>query len=293
MIDLLVDTDPGLFVPALDVDDDLAIVFLLGSGRVRLAGLTTTFGNTLESLAFRDARRLLGVLGLPSVPIARGAGFLTPRGGRGATAATAASRFLAARVREEPGRYTLLALGPLGNVAAAFRGEPDLARSLAGLVVMGGRSESGLREFNFSKDPEAAAFVMSLPVPKTLVPFDAAFPVAIPAGDVLSLPASCALGPYRARLARFARRQDLLRRALGRRPGQAAGGFHPWDVVAAAALVTPEIFGAGRNVLVRVDGTGRTYLEEAGPDDPRAVSLPGPLDAALFREAFLSYLSRC
>ncbi|MBL8114112.1 MAG: nucleoside hydrolase, partial [Acidobacteria bacterium] len=129
MIDLLVDTDPGLFVPALDVDDDLAIAFLVGSGRVRLAGLTTTFGNTLESLAFRDARRLLGILGLFSVPIARGAGFLTPRGG---SAATAASRFLAARVREEPGRYTLLALGPLGNVAAAFRGEPDLARALAG-----------------------------------------------------------------------------------------------------------------------------------------------------------------
>ncbi|MBL8114372.1 MAG: nucleoside hydrolase, partial [Acidobacteria bacterium] len=185
----------------------------------------------------------------------------------------------------------------------------DLARALAGLFVMGGRSGSGLREsvqpsgpgdasgalpeFNFSKDPEAAAFVMSLPVPKTLVPFDAAFPVAITAEEVLSLPVASALGPHRARLARFARKQDLLRRVLGRRPGQAAGGFHPWDVVAAAALAAPEVFGAGRSVLVRVDAAGRTFLAEAGEGDPHAVYLPGPLDVALFRGAFLSYLSRC
>jgi hypothetical protein len=275
-------------VPALDVDDDLAIVFLLGSGRVRLAGLTPTFGNTLESLAFRDARRLLGVLGLPSVPLARGAGRLTPRGGR---VSTAASRFLAARLREEPGRYTLLALGPLGNVAAAFREEPDLARSLAGLVVMGGRSERGLREFNFSKDPEAAAFVMSLPVPKTLVPFDAAFPVAITAEDVLSLPAACALGPYRARLARFARRQDLLRRALGRgRPGR--GRVSSVGRRRRRGSSRPSSFSAPGEEpscasTERPDVSRRPVRGSARGESARSGSMPR------FREAFLSYLSRC
>jgi purine nucleosidase len=68
-------------------------------------------------------------------------------------------------VRRHPGRITLLAIGPLTNVATAFVRAPDLPALLAGLVVMGGSLGSGnittVAEFNIFADPEAAAQVFA------------------------------------------------------------------------------------------------------------------------------------
>jgi purine nucleosidase len=97
---------------------------------------------------------------------------------------------IARTVMSRPGEITLIAIGPLTNVALALRREPRLAQSLAGLVVMGGVvGGSGAphlprSEHNFRSDPEAAQIALSAGAPVTLVPLDITTQVRIRRRDV-------------------------------------------------------------------------------------------------------------
>ena len=79
---------------------------------------------------------------------------------------------------ESPGELTLVALGPLTNVALATRLEPRLPDCYARLVMMGGAvratgNSSAVAEFNVHADPEAAAIVLSAWPDVTLVSWEA------------------------------------------------------------------------------------------------------------------------
>jgi inosine-uridine nucleoside N-ribohydrolase len=274
---LLVDTDPSLETIGLDVDDDLALLFLLGSREVEVRGVTTVFGNSWGGLTHLSARRTLRRAGRGELPVVRGAD--APRDASGARRAGA---FLAAAVRERPGA-TLLALGPLTNVAAAAL-EPGFEGDLGALVVMGGRGESGLHDFNVRNDPAAASRVLALRCPKTLVTLDVGLGIAVTPDDVDVLcadPAS-AVSRRRGRLGRFARLKSVWRAARGRSRGEATGGFHPWDVLAAAAVTHPGIFTFAPE-SISFDARGRTL--RGGPDGA-AVSTTASVDAKGFRALF-------
>lgn len=282
---LIVDTDPSLLTWGLDVDDDLALLFLLGSPEVEIVGVTTSYGNTLGALAYRDARRLLELAGRPDIPVVRGAGHLDRR------LETPAARFLLEMTSKHPGQITLLTLGPLTNVAVAASMDPGFATRLRHLVVMGGRTTEGSSEFNFRRDPGAADSVLALPVPKTQISFDLAFPVAITPEDVDGMAAhtNSVVARFAAKLRRFARLQGLFRTLRGRSPEQATGGFHPWDVVAAAYLVSPALFGDVNEWSIRVDAAGRSSFASA-PSAP--VRVPTVVDAVALKSLILERLAR-
>lgn len=278
---VLVDTDPGLLRGGLDVDDDLALLFLLGSPEVEIVGVTTTFGNTLGSLAHRDAVQLLALAGRATIPVARGAD--GPGDGE-----TEASRLLVDAVRRRPGELTLLTLGPLTNLATALRARPVLLRELGSLVVMGGRAVDGLAEFNFRRDPASAAAVLGAEGRKTQIPFDLALGVAVTAEHVERLPPCSVAGRHARRLRWFASAQDRFRAWRGRAPGQAAGGFHPWDLVAAAHLVRPDLYGACRRLEVSVDGRGRSSSRGVpGGSNVCAFDVPSTLATGPFLDLVL------
>ena len=81
-------------------------------------------------------------------------------------------------IRENPGQIHLLAIGPLTNVALAFKREPRLAERLAHLTIMGGAVRGPYTlalpyaEHNIRCDPEAAHVVLTAGAPTTLVPLD-------------------------------------------------------------------------------------------------------------------------
>lgn len=173
-MDLWLDTDPGF-------DDWMAWLMIESMPGWRLHGvsvvagnapLSTTLANALAIQAFHGlqapvyagcdrplaqpqvtAQDILGVAGMAStgrtLPEARSAA----AGGHGVTA-------LIDCVRAHPGRITLLAVGPLTNVAAAFMLAPELPSLLKELVIMGGSTVGGnataAAEFNIYADPEAA-----------------------------------------------------------------------------------------------------------------------------------------
>jgi len=74
----------------------------------------------------------------------------------------------------------------------------------------------------------------------------------------------------------------------GRAPREATGGFHPWDVLAAAAVTTPGLF-RFEEARISFDTGGRTIF---GPSGGAAVSVAASVDVPGFRSLFLSRVAR-
>jgi purine nucleosidase len=173
---LLIDTDPG-------VDDALAI--LMAYAHADIAGLSIAAGNVGLTHTVRNARTLVDLAGAATpvfagcaAPLVRAAdedaafvhgqdgfgdiGFAEPAA---ALADEPAALALLRLTRERPGELTLVALGPLTNLALALRLDPGLPERVARLVVMGGavtgHGNTGKvpAEFNIGFDPEAAHVV--------------------------------------------------------------------------------------------------------------------------------------
>jgi inosine-uridine nucleoside N-ribohydrolase len=101
-------------------------------------------------------------------------GGVQPRGHRGTEQGTRAAQALVEHVRAHPGEVTVLAIGPLTNIATAMLLDPGWPDYVARLVIMGGAFEARnvLQELNASYDPEATDIVLSSTAPVTMVPLD-------------------------------------------------------------------------------------------------------------------------
>ena len=173
---LLIDTDPG-------VDDALAI--MMAHAHADIAGLSIAAGNVGLGHTVRNARTLVDLLGGDTpvfagcaMPLVRApeedAALVHGQDGFGdigfpepvaALSDEPAALALLRLTRERPGELTLVALGPLTNLALALRLDPTLPQRVARLVVMGGavtgHGNTGKvpAEFNIGFDPEAAHVV--------------------------------------------------------------------------------------------------------------------------------------
>ena len=205
---VLIDTDPG-------TDDALALMMALSSPDLDVQGITTVGGNASLADTTRNALRLMEYLGVPGardrhrhgLPVVKGSArplngrfhygyyFHGPAGlgvrlpsPKTAPHPGRAPEFIARLASESPGQLTLIALGPLTNVARALALDPQLARWTRELVVMGGAIDvpgnvTQFAEFNIYNDPVAANAVVSSGIPTTLVPLDVCRLVGFARGD--------------------------------------------------------------------------------------------------------------
>jgi purine nucleosidase len=177
---ILLDTDLAMGAPGSDIDDGFALALALADPGLNLELVTTVGGNTDVDTATRLSLELLQRLGHPDVPVVRGSAGPPPRpSARPSTAPGAASdrvqgsvpghaaTAIVERVMAEPGEITVVAIGPLTNVALALALEPQVAANVEEIVVMGGvflehtNLASMPGEFNTWSDPEAAAAVLA------------------------------------------------------------------------------------------------------------------------------------
>lgn len=186
---LILDTDIGS-----DIDDAVCLAWLLREPACELLGITTVSGDvaTRASLASSICHRL----GRPDMPIHPGLAkpFYIPESRQPNvpqasifaasdkkwphTPVSAFSRheavhFLQRTIRQNPGEVTLLAIGPLTNIAALFTIDPEIPSLLKALVIMGGNFSpvrwhgsiaAGRGEWNIWNDPHAAEIVYRTPV---------------------------------------------------------------------------------------------------------------------------------
>jgi purine nucleosidase len=157
-------------------------------------------------------------------------------------------------IRARPGRVTLVTLGPLTNVAAAFERAPDAARLLRSLVLMGGTSDAvgnvtSVAEFNIWADVEAAAVVFESGAPITMVGWDISRKYAVfGPEDAAALRTLGPLGVFSVDIQR-----TLLRFALEK---TGLGGFDLPDPIAMGIALEPAIAVDVEHVHVAVERRG-------------------------------------
>ena len=190
---ILLDCDPGR-------DDALAIAMVLASlEEIELAGVTAVAGNVPLALTYGNARFICDLCGFPDVPVYAGADRPLVRqpvtgtrahGESGlegmevempppAAAAGEAVDFMGDTLgASEEDEISLVAIGPLTNVAMLVSTRPELLARIRQIVLMGGASRAGgnvtpVAEFNVFADPHAAARVFDSGCPIVTVSLDA------------------------------------------------------------------------------------------------------------------------
>jgi inosine-uridine nucleoside N-ribohydrolase len=320
---IIIDTDPG-------VDDALALILALQSPELSVDAITTVSGNVHVDLATQNALTVLGLFPPERrPPVARGAA--QPLAGSWATAvhvhgddglgglsrlrtsagqpryppASAALTQVDAVtclldcIRQAPGELTLVALGPLTNLAYALRRDVSVVRQLVEVVIMGGAvavpgNVTSVAEFNIYVDPEAAQEVLASGLPLTLIGLDVTERVRLTAEMIAQhvRPSGSILGQFvaecTAHTVQFSSRVE-------RPPGMA---MH--DPLAVGVLIDPAIVSTEPlSVQVETKGEFTTGMLVADrrrlhPDHkaPANVDVALEVDAGRFLEMFLGRLQQ-
>jgi purine nucleosidase len=293
---VVIDTDPGL-------DDAVAILFALGSGLFDVAGITTVAGNLGIGTTTRNAGRLLAFAGRSDVPVLQGAerpllreaiqtadihgadgmGWVDlPEPAVPPAPGDAVSWLADLLMTEPPHSVSILALGPMTNLARLQTEHPEAAHRVGLIVAMGGAVNEpgnvGARaEFNFAADPHAADVMFAAVLPIVIVPLDVTRKVRATRGWCARLAAGGPMGAKAAEIIAayfqstqgresrplhdpcvmlFAARPDLfaietMRLAIDIEAGPDAGALHPGE-------------GAEVAVAMRVDAEAALELLATG-----------------------------
>ena len=205
---ILIDTDPC-------IDDSLAILLALASPELSLEGLSIVHGNCSLEQAVINGLSVLELANAGHIPVTAGCelplvqpSLLAPEthGNTGLGYAKLPKPrikprvqhgcdFLIEKILSNPGEITLVAIGPLTNVALAIRKEPRIVKALKELIIMGGAirhegNTTALAEFNTFVDPHAAHIVYHAGIPTTLVPLDVTYQCMLTRKDVERLQVS-------------------------------------------------------------------------------------------------------
>ncbi|MBA0630803.1 hypothetical protein Godav_002864 [Gossypium davidsonii] len=178
---IIIDTDPG-------IDDAMAIFVALRSPEVEVIGLTTIYGNVYTTLATRNALHLLEVADRTDIPVAEGSHVTITEGRKlriadfvhgadglgnqnfpppeGKPIDMSATDFLVEQANLYPGKVTVVALGPLTNIALAIQQDPSFVKNIGQIVLLGGAfavngNVNPAAEANIFGDPDAADIVFT------------------------------------------------------------------------------------------------------------------------------------
>jgi purine nucleosidase len=300
--------------PGSEIDDGFALALLAADDVFQLELVTSVNGNIDVESATYLSLELLQRLGRADVPVVRGAAapLVEPEKARGAPreirdrfghhrpAPGYAAAEIARRVAAAPGEITVVAIGPLTNIAAAVALDARVASSVKEIVVMGGMflGQTNWRgmpgEFNWWTDPHAARAVLRSGAPLRLVGLDVTRQVR------LSREHAAVMAAGGRPFGEFAGECTLgwLDRLAREHPGDPAEGrscaMH--DPLAVAAVSRPELltWSPARVDVVTADDVGRgVAIAHFGAGDAPApnASVATAVDADAFMAYFLDRIA--
>jgi len=227
---IIFDCDNTLGLPLHEVDDGLTLIYLSGRPQIELLGITTTFGNGKIAEVYHQTQKLVNRMGL-NLPV------LVGEAHRGQSPETPAAKFMADQVNENPREITILATGPLGNLFAAQKLNPNFFSLVKQVLIMGGYVRSvklgyrNLKELNLSANPAAAYSLLHAPCPVTIFTAQACLDAPYNLKDILQT--KFWPGWLRRNLVQW-----LF--AFGVYTGELV--VYLWDLLPAVYLVSPDLF---------------------------------------------------
>jgi inosine-uridine nucleoside N-ribohydrolase len=283
---ILFDTDPG-------GDDVFALLWLQSlarQGYAEIVAVTTVAGNVDGKRTFANASRALALGGFQNVEVGRssavdqqstnaahihgadGIGNLSqmlPGAPHRWGEARRADDIIIEKLQAQPGEITLVAVGPLTNLAAAEAKSPGILAKAKELVVMGGafrhRGNIGSHaEFNIHCDPEAAEKVLASRNDVVVLPLDVTNRITFTeehAEAIRKEAPNSTIAGFLVNLAGF-----LTKTTMAYRDTEGVRGFHVHDAATLAYLFHPETLLLRRaHVRVETKGQwtrGQTVLDE-------------------------------
>ena len=181
------DVDPAVLRGGNEPDDGLALLQSFHSPELEVRGVSVVFGNSPLEKGYPNGQEIVKRFGPEGLEIYKGA---ANRGELGVE--NEATRALAAALRRE--KLTVLALGPVTNVATVLKNHPELASQIDELIAVAGRrpgqtfvlGEGGrpLMDMNFEYDSEGFQILLDSDAPIVLAPFEISAKTPIPQKDI-------------------------------------------------------------------------------------------------------------
>jgi pyrimidine-specific ribonucleoside hydrolase len=258
-IPVWIDTDPSVARGGHEVDDGFALIQAFHSPELVVRGVSVVFGNAPLPTAWPIGKEIVEKFGPKGVEAYKGAGGAEDLGRE-----TEASEAIECALRNE--RLTILAIGPVTNVATVLKLHPELTKNVVRIVAVAGRrpgqrfvarpdQPQAFRDFNFELDPAGFQVLLDSKVPIVLAPWELSSKVWIEREDLELLDRG---GPDTKYLVPPA--LDWLEwwhKNLG------TDGFNPFDTLAVGYLTSPDLLQCS-DLKAQVETAPDDVTQEAG-----------------------------
>ena len=181
------DVDPAVLRGGNEPDDGLALLQAFHSSELEIRGVSVVFGNSAVEVGYPNGSEIVTRFGPEGLRVYQGAASSAELGQE-----NDATRALAAALREE--RLTILALGPVTNVATVLKNHPELAARVDEIIAVAGRrpgqtfvlGKGGqpLMDMNFEYDSEGMQVLLDSGAPIVLAPFEISSKTPLPEKDI-------------------------------------------------------------------------------------------------------------
>lgn len=254
---IVFDCDNTFGMKGRDVDDGLALLYLLGHPCADLLGVTTTYGNSRTEAVYANTLKMVREIGREGLPVKRG-------GESPGDYKSEAVDFLVEMADSHEGELSVLATGALTNLGGAYEKDPHFFEKIKEIVLMGGITEpllfekGRMEELNFTCDREATFSVLTKGRNVSVITGNNCLKVLFTREE------------YRRELKKDTPIFSYIRERTDywfddNMDDYGIQGFYSWDVTAGVYLMEPGLFQDGRKRMeIRMEDLREGWLREAG-----------------------------
>lgn len=271
---VILDCDNTYGIHGCDVDDGLALLYLLGCPDAEVLGITCSFGNSTQEIVYDNTIRLLKDWGIENIPVYKGSYFSGEE-------ISDAAHFLAETAEKLGGSLRILCTGSTSNLASAAKINENFYSQIGELSMMGGLTEPlfvggrPMNELNFSCDSPSSLQVLknvkNIKIACAAHCLDSYFSADELDSELDSHPGLIS---------------DYLRETLKdwydfNRTDWNISGIVNWDVMAAAQMMHPELFELNPSIISPTEESMASGFLHGGGDEIR-VFLPRIKDRKIY-----------